>query len=63
MLYGSMVAGICMNFTRLGNVHALALPLGVHFGITHGVACAIMLPHVMRFNLKRAPPNMRSWRP
>ena len=32
-------------------VHALAYPLGGMFNITHGVANAMLLPHVMAFNL------------
>ena len=34
----------------LGAAHACANPLTAHFGITHGVAIGIMLPHVIRFN-------------
>ena len=28
----------------------MANPLSAHFGLTHGVAIAVMLPHVIRFN-------------
>ena len=30
--------------------HALANPLTAHFGITHGLAIGVMLPHVVRYN-------------
>jgi len=30
--------------------HAAANPLTAHYGITHGVAIGILLPHVIRFN-------------
>ena len=30
--------------------HACANPLTAHYGITHGIAIGIMLPHVIRFN-------------
>ena len=34
----------------LGSVHAMSHPAGAHFGVPHGVANAIHLPHVVRFN-------------
>jgi alcohol dehydrogenase len=34
----------------LGVCHSLANPLTAHYGLTHGVAIAILLPHVIRFN-------------
>ena len=34
----------------LGATHALANPLSAHYGMTHGVAIGLMLPHVIRFN-------------
>lgn len=51
MLVASSMAGISFGVARLGNVHAMAHPLGGFFGIAHGVANAVLLPHVMRFNL------------
>jgi alcohol dehydrogenase class IV len=34
----------------LGSVHAMSHPAGAHFGVPHGVANAIHLPHVIRHN-------------
>jgi alcohol dehydrogenase len=34
----------------LGAAHSCANPLTAHFGIVHGVAVGIMLPHVVRLN-------------
>ena len=34
----------------LGAAHACANPLTAQFGIAHGVAVGLMLPHVVRFN-------------
>jgi len=34
----------------LGSVHAMSHPAGAHFNVPHGVANAIHLPHVIRFN-------------
>ncbi|MBO8170194.1 MAG: iron-containing alcohol dehydrogenase [Thermoanaerobacteraceae bacterium] len=51
MLIASMLAGIAFGHARLGNVHAMAHPLGGFFNIPHGVANAILLPYVMEYNL------------
>ena len=34
----------------LGAAHALANPLTARFGVTHGQAVGVMMPHVVRFN-------------
>jgi len=51
MLLASTIAAMAFNSTRLGLVHALAMPLGTRFHIPHGLVNAIMLPGVMRYNL------------
>ena len=51
MLLASTMAAMAFNSTRLGLVHAFAMPLGSRLHIPHGLANAIMLPAVMRFNL------------
>ena len=50
MLNASCLAGMGMTTASLGLVHALAHPVGVACRISHGVACALLLPHVLRFN-------------
>ena len=56
MLLASTMAGIAMNPTRLGLAHALAMPLGSwDLRIPHGIAIAVTLPRVMRFNYAAAP--------
>jgi alcohol dehydrogenase len=50
MLLGAHFAGAAIENSMLGATHALANPLSAHFGLTHGVAIAVMLPHVIRFN-------------
>jgi alcohol dehydrogenase class IV len=40
---------------ELGSVHAMSHPVGAVFGVPHGVANAIHLPHVIRFNAAGAP--------
>jgi alcohol dehydrogenase class IV len=58
MLIGANVAGLAFSNTRLGNVHAMAHPLGAFWHIPHGVANALMLPHVMEFNTPACPTKM-----
>ncbi len=55
MLVASCLAGMAFNATRLGNVHAMSHPVGAFFHVPHGVANAIILPHVMEFNALAAP--------
>lgn len=50
MLAGSLFAGIAFSWARLGNVHAMAHPLGGFFNVPHGVANAILLPVVVDYN-------------
>jgi alcohol dehydrogenase len=51
MLTGSMYAGLAFGSAATGMVHGLAMPLGGLFNVAHGIANAVMLPHVMRHNL------------
>ncbi|WP_180954337.1 iron-containing alcohol dehydrogenase [Bacillus sp. M6-12] len=55
MMYGSLVAGLAFNNTRLGNVHAMSHPLSAKFHVPHGIANSILLPHVMEYNLPSVP--------
>jgi alcohol dehydrogenase class IV len=50
MLRAVVSASLAFSNTRLGNVHAMALPLGGWAHVAHGTAVAILLPHVMDFN-------------
>ena len=50
MLLGAHLAGAAIENSMLGAAHALANPLTAHYGITHGYAVGMMLPHVIRFN-------------
>jgi alcohol dehydrogenase class IV len=58
MLLGANIAGLAFSNTRLGNVHAMAHPLGAFWKIPHGVANALLLPHVMEFNALAVPRRM-----
>lgn len=50
MLLGAHLGGAAIEASMLGAAHSCANPLTAHYGITHGVAVGLMLPHVIRFN-------------
>ncbi|MCI0682007.1 MAG: iron-containing alcohol dehydrogenase [Gemmataceae bacterium] len=50
MQMGAFLAGTAIENSMLGVCHACANPLTAHYGVTHGLAIGIMLPHVIRFN-------------
>jgi alcohol dehydrogenase len=50
MLLGSHLAGLAIEHSMLGAGHACANPLTAEYDITHGIAVALMLPHVVRWN-------------
>ncbi|MPQ43354.1 iron-containing alcohol dehydrogenase [Clostridium tarantellae] len=55
MAYGSLLAGIAFNNANLGYVHAMAHQLGGLYDMPHGVANAMLLPYVSRYNLISNP--------
>jgi alcohol dehydrogenase len=56
MQVGAHFAGVAIENSMLGAAHALANPLTAHYGITHGAAIGIVLPHVVRFNAEAVAP-------
>lgn len=54
MLLGSMLAGQAFSNAPVAAVHALAYPIGGIFHVPHGLSNALVLPHVLRFNLSHA---------
>ncbi|WP_218127160.1 iron-containing alcohol dehydrogenase [Catalinimonas alkaloidigena] len=52
---GSMLGGFCLGPVNTAGVHALSYPLGSTFHIAHGLSNALLLPHVMHFNLSASP--------
>lgn len=55
MAYASLLAGMAFNNANLGYVHAMAHQLGGLYDMPHGVANAVLLPHVLRYNLIANP--------
>ncbi len=54
MMTGSMLAGIAFSNASLGLVHAMAHALGGRLDLSHGLCNALLLEHVIRFNLDAA---------
>ncbi len=50
MQLGAAYAGTAIENSMLGAAHSCANPLTAKFGVVHGEAVGIMLPHVIRFN-------------
>lgn len=51
MANASLLAGMAFNNAGLGYVHAMAHQLGGLYDMPHGVANAVLLPHVLEFNM------------
>ena len=54
MCWAQYMGGLAFSNAGLGMVHAMAHQLGGFYNTPHGVANAILLPYVMRFNLPNA---------
>ena len=50
MMLGAHYAGVAIENSMLGATHACANPLSARYNMTHGVALALLLPAVVRWN-------------
>jgi len=50
MSHAALLSGMALANSGLGMAHAVAAALGVHCGVPHGLACAVMLPATLRAN-------------
>ncbi|KHD23066.1 alcohol dehydrogenase [Vibrio caribbeanicus] len=58
MALASYYAGLAFTKASLGYVHAIAHTLGAKYGIPHGLANAVVLPHVLAFSQCAAKERM-----
>ncbi len=58
--YAQYIAGMGFSNVGLGIVHSMAHSLGAYFDTPHGVANALLLPHVLKFNGKVCPELYRN---
>lgn len=59
MAHASYLAGQAINQVNVGNVHAIAHQLGGKYGTPHGLANAMVLPHVLDLCKPKAEPRLR----
>jgi alcohol dehydrogenase class IV len=52
MCIGSLFGGIALANAKLGAVHGFAGPMGGMIDAAHGVICGILLPYVIKANIK-----------
>jgi alcohol dehydrogenase class IV len=55
MSLAATLAGMAFGSGGLGAAHALAYPIGTEYHLPHGRSNAIMLPHIMKYNLSGNP--------
>lgn len=48
----STIAGMAFSNSSLGLIHSLAHKIGGEFGVTHGLANAILLPYICKYNME-----------
>ncbi|MCT4645947.1 MAG: iron-containing alcohol dehydrogenase, partial [Carboxylicivirga sp.] len=59
MAWGQFVAGQSFSNAGLGFVHSMAHQLGGVYNMPHGVANAVLLPHVERFNIPQCAAKLK----
>ena len=55
MMLAALFGGVALANAGVTACHALAYPLGGMFGVPHGVANALLIPHVARWNAPASP--------
>jgi alcohol dehydrogenase len=52
MLEAALLSGLSISQTRTALAHSMSYPITARFGLPHGLACALVLPAVMAFNVE-----------
>ncbi|RLQ23397.1 iron-containing alcohol dehydrogenase [Seongchinamella sediminis] len=58
MAMAAYYGGMAINQVNVGNVHAIAHQIGGKYGIPHGLANALILPHVLEYCREEAQPRL-----
>jgi alcohol dehydrogenase class IV len=51
VMYGAFLSAVALMNSGTGPAAAMSYPLGVHFGVPHGIGGGIFLPHVIEHNI------------
>ena len=51
VMFGAFLSAISLMNSGTGPAAAMSYPLGVHFGVPHGIGGGIFLPHVVEYNI------------
>lgn len=57
MSKASLYAGLAFSNTKTTAVHSVSYPMTLHYGIPHGVACALLLPSFLEYNSRSVSPK------
>ena len=52
VMYGAFLSAVALMNSGTGPAAAMSYPLGVHFGVPHGLGGSIFLPFIMEHNIK-----------
>ena len=52
VMYGAFLSAIALMNSGTGPAAAMSYPLGVHFGVPHGIGGGIFLPYVIQHNIQ-----------
>lgn len=52
MLEAALLSGLAIGHTRTALAHSMSYPITAHLGLPHGLACALVLPAVLEFNVE-----------
>lgn len=58
MSAAALLGGMAFANSGLGAAHGIGMAVGIAYGVPHGEACGIMLPHVMKLNAPHVLPKM-----
>ncbi|MEW5948511.1 MAG: iron-containing alcohol dehydrogenase [Thermodesulfobacteriota bacterium] len=53
VMYGAFLSAIALMNSGTGPAAAMSYPLGTNYGVPHGIAGGIFLPHVIRHNIEQ----------
>lgn len=52
VMLGAFFSGMALMHSGTGPAAAMSYPLGVHFGVPHGLGCGVFLPYVVKYNIQ-----------